>query len=99
MRDNANGLTNHVLATSGLGFKMSSEHEKPEDNVLSVTKQLITKTFSRSDTEMIIPYVVLHLDRGYWCWDLTISILSSCFQIWGTIKIILWSHLLHVTNL
>ena len=45
MRDNANGLTNHVLATSGLGFKMFSEYEKSVNNVLSVTKKIITKTF------------------------------------------------------
>ena len=28
MRDSVDALTNHVLATSELGFKMSSEHEK-----------------------------------------------------------------------
>ena len=38
MRDDANGLTSHVLATSGLGFKMSGESEKSDDNILSATK-------------------------------------------------------------
>ena len=72
IRDNVNGLTNHVLATSGLGFKMSSDYENPDDSVLSVTKQLVTKNFSRPGTDMSVPYLVLHLDRGYWCWDLII---------------------------
>ena len=45
VRDNANGLTNHVLATSGLGFKMSSEYEKLVNNALSATKKITTKTF------------------------------------------------------
>ena len=78
VRDNANGLRNHVLATSGLDFKMSKEHEKPDDNVLSVTKQLITKKISRPGTDMIVPYLVLHSDRGYWCWDLLMFLLNSC---------------------
>ena len=45
MRENVNSLTNYVLATSKLGFKLSSKHENPEDNVLSVAKKLIMKKF------------------------------------------------------
>ena len=56
-------LTNYDLATSGLGFKLSSEHEKPDDNVISAIKKLSTKTFYRIVTHMIMPFLVLHLDR------------------------------------
>ena len=50
----------------------------------------MTKTFSRPGTDMSVPYLVLHLDRGYWCWDLIMFLLSSCCQIWGTIKRMPW---------
>ena len=67
VRDNRNGFTNHVLATSRLGLKLATEYEKSDDNVVNTTKNLIKKTFSRNGTSLNIPYVVLHLDRGYWC--------------------------------
>ena len=70
VRDDVNFLTNHVQAMLGLGFKLCTQHENPEDNVLSITKLLITKTFSRLGTYVSVPYLVLHLDRGCWCWDL-----------------------------
>ena len=62
VRDNVTGLTNHVLVTSGLSFKLSRKHEKSDDNVLSVTKQLIIKTFLDFVTDVSVPYLVLHLD-------------------------------------
>ena len=69
---------------------MLSDYKKPDDSVLSVTKQLVKKTFSAPGTDMSVPDLVLHLDRGYWCWDLIIFLLSSCCQIWGTIKRMPW---------
>ena len=78
VRDNRNGLTNHVMATSGLGLKLSTEYEKTDDNVVSATKDLIKKTFSRNGTSLNIPYVVLHLDHGYWCWDLIVYLICAC---------------------
>ena len=69
---------------------MSSDYEYPDDSVLSVTKQLVTKTFSRPGTGMSVPYLVLYLDRSNRCWDLTMFLLSSYFQIWGTIKRMSW---------
>ena len=39
------GSTKNSLDTSDLGFKLSSEHENTDDNVLNVTKQLIIKKF------------------------------------------------------
>ena len=43
--NNINGLTNHVLIISELGFKMSSNYKKPDYSVLSVTKQSVIKFF------------------------------------------------------
>ena len=43
VRDNRNGLTNHVLAASGLGLKLATEYEKFDDNAVSTTKNLIEK--------------------------------------------------------
>ena len=63
IRGNVISLTNCDLAISGLGFKLSSEHEKPDDNVISAIKKLSTKTFYRIVTHMIMPFLVLHLDR------------------------------------
>ena len=45
MRDNVNYLTNNVVATSGSGFKLSSVHEKPDDNVLKLTKNQSQQVF------------------------------------------------------
>ena len=67
MRDNVNGLTIHTLATSGSDFKLSSECENPDDNVLSMTKRLITKTFSMLGTDMSVTYLALSLDECFWC--------------------------------
>ena len=39
MRDNVSSLTNYALATSEVRFKLSSEHEKLDENVLSMTKK------------------------------------------------------------
>ena len=66
---------------------MFSECEKPDYNVLSVTKQLITKAFSRPDADMSMPYLVLYLNRRHCFWDLTACMLSSCCQkYWSAIK-------------
>ena len=66
------GLISHGLVTSGLGFKLSSEHEKSNDNVLSATKDLVANNLSRHGIVMSMPYLVLHLDRVCWCWGLMI---------------------------
>ena len=89
-KDNRNGLTNHTLATSGLGFNLSTEYDKPDDTIISVTKTLMQKTFSGSGSRLNIPHVVLHLDRGYWCWDIVIFLISACCSTWGAIKRVPW---------
>ena len=45
VKDNCNGLTNHLLATSYLGFDLPTEHKKPNDAIISVTKILTQKKF------------------------------------------------------
>ena len=57
--DSVSGLTNHFLETSRLGFDLSRECENPDDNVLSVTKKLMTKTFTRLGVGTSVPYLVL----------------------------------------
>ena len=65
MKDNRNSLTNYTLATLGLRFNLSTKYDKPDDTIISVTKILLQKTFSRIGSWMNIPYIVLHLDQGY----------------------------------
>ena len=43
MKDNRDRLTNHVLATSGLGFNLSTEDEKPNDTIFFGAKYLMHK--------------------------------------------------------
>ena len=45
MQNNANGSTNHTLATLGLCFKMSSECKTSDDNVFSDAKTNHTNIF------------------------------------------------------
>ena len=42
-RNNMSGLNMHILAVPGIGFKLSSEDEQPNDNALSVAKYLRRK--------------------------------------------------------
>ena len=65
VKDNRNGFTNLVLATSGLDFNLSLEWEKPNDTKMSITKCLMQKN-SNMGSDMSVPYAVLHPDRSFW---------------------------------
>ena len=70
MKDDASGLTNHVLATSGLDFKLLSEFKNPDSVVLSAAKYLIRRMLSPNGTSMPTPCAVLRVGRGHWFWNL-----------------------------
>ena len=76
IRYNANGLVKHALATLSIGFKLSSECEKADHKVVSAKNHLI-RNISMHGTDVSIPRMVMHLERGCWCYDFIIYLLSS----------------------
>ena len=65
VRDNIPGLACHTLALAACGYVLAIEYEKPTDSTCDVVKSLMTQTFSVIGCILSIPFVALHMDKGY----------------------------------
>ena len=64
--DNRIDLVNHTATLTGSNIIVRYEYKKGDDNTTSGTKRIITHIFSPSGSELLLTFLLISMDHGYW---------------------------------